>query len=52
MLIANETVAEKFFWLSAPFIYRIHEKPDYEKVQELNRFLANFGLRIKVNKEN
>ena len=52
MLIANETIAEKFFWLSAPFIYRVHEKPDYEKVQELNRFLANFGLRIKVNKEN
>jgi len=52
MLTANETVAEKFFWLDAPFIYRVHEKPDIEKVQELNRFLWNFGLNIKANKEN
>ena len=52
MLTANETIAEKFFWLDAPFIYRVHEKPDYEKVQELNKFLFNFGLKIKANKEN
>ena len=52
MLTANETIAEKFFWLDAPFIYRVHEKPDYEKVQELNKFLFNFGLRIKANKDN
>lgn len=52
MLIANETVAEKFFWLDAPFIYRVHEIPDYEKVQELNKFLFNFGLKIKANKDN
>ena len=52
MLIANETIAEKFFWLDAPFIYRVHEKPDNEKVQELNKFLFNFGLKIKANKEN
>lgn len=52
MLTANETVAEKFFWLDAPFIYRVHEEPDLEKVQELNKFLYNFGLKIKVNKDN
>jgi len=52
MLTANETVAEKFFWLDAPFIYRVHEKPDIEKVQELNRLLWNFGLNIKANKDN
>ena len=52
MLIANETVAERFFWLEAPFIYRVHEKPDMEKVDELNKFLFNMGLRIKGNKEN
>ena len=52
MLTANETIAEKFFWLDAPFIYRVHEKPDYEKVQELNKFLFNFGLRIKASKDN
>ena len=34
MLTANETIAEKFFWLEAPFIYRVHEDPDYDKIQE------------------
>ena len=52
MLTANETIAERFFWLNAPFIYRVHEEPDYEKVQELNKFLFNFGLKIKANKDN
>ncbi len=52
MLTANETVAEKFFWLDAPFIYRVHEEPDLDKVQELNKFLFNFGLKIKANKDN
>ena len=52
MLTANETIAEKFYWLQAPFIYRVHEKPDIEKIQELNKFLFNFGLKIKANKDN
>lgn len=52
MLTANETIAEKFYWLNAPFIYRVHEEPDLEKVQELNKFLFNFGLKIKANKDN
>ena len=52
MLTANEAVAEKFFWLEAPFIYRVHEAPDEEKVKELNSFLYNFGYKIKGNKEN
>ena len=52
MLSANETIAEKFYWLQAPFIYRVHEKPDIEKIQELNKFLINFGLKIKANKDN
>ena len=51
MLTANETVAEKFFWLEAPFIYRVHESPDIEKVTELNKFLFNLGYRVKCNKE-
>lgn len=52
MLIANETVAEKFYWLEAPFIYRVHEVPDMEKIEELNKFLYNFGYKIKGNKDN
>ena len=51
MLTANETVAEKFFWLEAPFIYRVHEAPDMEKVDELNKFLYNLGYRIKTSKD-
>lgn len=51
MLTANETVAEKFFWLESPFIYRVHESPDMEKVTELNKFLFNLGYRVKCNKE-
>ena len=47
MLTANETVAERFYWLEAPFIYRVHEKPDSDKVKELNKYLFNFGYRIK-----
>jgi len=39
MLAANETIAEKFYWLKAPFIYRVHEEPDIEKVNELNKLL-------------
>lgn len=51
MLTANETVAEKFFWLEVPFIYRVHEEPDIEKVKELNKFLYNFKYKIKVKKD-
>lgn len=51
MLTANEIVAEKFYWLGAPFIYRVHEEPDTEKVNALNKFLFNFGYKIKSNKE-
>jgi len=52
MLTANEAVAEKFFWLEAPFIYRVHEVPEMDKINELNKFLFNFGYKIKGNKDN
>ena len=52
MLIANEVVAEKFFWLEAPFIYRVHEPPATDKIDELNKFLFNLGYKVKYNKEN
>ena len=51
MLIANETVAEKFYWLQAPFIYRNHEAPDLDKIKDLNKILFNFGYKIKISKE-
>lgn len=51
MLLANETIAERFYWLEAPFIYRVHEVPDMDKIEELNKFLYNFGYKIKATKE-
>ena len=49
MLIANETIAEKFYWLEFPFIYRVHEEPDIDKVKELNSFLWNLGYKIQIH---
>ena len=51
MLSANESIAEKFYWIEAPFIYRVHEDPDLDKIKDLNKFLFNFGLKIKVVNE-
>lgn len=47
MLAANETVAEHFYWLRVPFIYRTHENPDMEKLLHFVQFAANFGYTIK-----
>ena len=47
MVIANETVAEKFFWEEIPAIYRVHEDPDKAKVQALNETLIKFGYSLK-----
>ena len=52
MLVANETVAEHFFWLNYPFVYRIHEKPDPEKIMDLKTYLMNFGIRLKGSADN
>ena len=51
MLIANETVAQHFYWLEMPFVYRTHDFPDPEKIQKLASFIYNFGYHMKVNKE-
>lgn len=47
MLIANETIAEYFYWQEVPFLYRTHESPDEEKIQKLSAFISNFGYGIK-----
>ena len=51
MLTANEEIAQNFEDLKAPFIYRVHEIPDLEKVEELNKFLFDFGYKIKIEKD-
>ncbi|HEY8364471.1 MAG TPA: ribonuclease R [Haloplasmataceae bacterium] len=51
MLCANETVAEHFHWLNYPFIYRVHEDPDPEKIKRFYRLCNALGYKIK-GKEN
>jgi ribonuclease R len=47
MLICNETIAQHVFWRNIPFMYRIHEDPDVEKILEFNEFIHNFGYHLK-----
>jgi len=47
MLAANETVAEHFHWLKVPFLYRVHEEPDGEKLQHFMEFITNFGYVVR-----
>lgn len=47
MLICNETVAEHYHWSNTPFVYRIHEEPNSEKIEAFNKFIHNFGYHLK-----
>jgi ribonuclease R len=49
MLVCNETVAEHYYWLNMPFVYRVHEDPDEEKMYEFSKFIHNFGYSLKGN---
>ena len=51
MLMANETVAEEYFWRDVPFLYRTHDTPDEEKIRQLSTFINNFGYHIHVRNE-
>lgn len=48
MLLANETVAEDYFWQEIPFVYRTHETPDEEKIRTLATFINNFGYSMHI----
>ena len=48
MLLANETVAEDYFWQELPFVYRTHEAPDEEKIRALATFINNFGYSMHI----
>ncbi len=51
MLIANETVAEHFYFLDMPFVYRVHEKPESDKINKLASFIRGFGYGLKMKGE-
>ncbi len=50
MVAANETVAEHYYWLEVPFLYRVHEEPDADDITALNDFLGAFGYYIKKSR--
>lgn len=49
MLLANETVAKEYAIKKIPFVYRVHEKPDSEKMAEFKQFISGFGIKLKSN---
>ena len=52
MLACNETVAEHYYWMNIPFVYRIHEDPDEEKMFEFGTLVHNLGYTLKgINNE-
>lgn len=51
MLLANETVAENFYWLDIPFLYRNHESPEQEKIRKLAILMRNMGFSMKTGRE-
>lgn len=48
MLAANQTVAEDYFWQEMPFVFRVHEEPESEKILQLGIFVNNFGYILKT----
>ena len=52
MLMANETIAEDYFWQDIPFEYRVHGAPNPEKVERLSEIIKNFGYYFKASGEN
>lgn len=51
MLMANETIAEYYFWQQIPFVYRNHEKPDSDRMKQLSLFITNSGYHVKMSKD-
>ena len=47
MLLCNETIAQHIFWQEIPFMYRVHEDPDIEKMLDFNELIQNFGYKLK-----
>lgn len=51
MITANELVAEYLFYLSLPCVYRVHDKPEYEKTQSFKNFLKVLGINVKWRRD-
>ena len=51
MLVCNETIAEHMYWTNLPFVYRIHEDPDEEKLEKFKEFVYNLGCVVRWGQE-
>lgn len=51
MLVCNETVSEYMYWTNVPFVYRVHEEPDTEKLNHFYEFIHNLGYTVRFTKE-
>lgn len=51
MLVCNETIAEHMFWTNTPFVYRVHEDPDEEKLEKFKEFVYNLGYIVRWGQE-
>lgn len=51
MLLCNETIAEHMFWANVPFVYRVHEDPDEDKLNHFNEFVHNLGYSVRWGSE-
>lgn len=51
MLLANETVAEHLYWLTAPCIYRVHEEPPFEGINNFNTIAEPYGLKLRLDSD-
>ena len=51
MILANVTVAEYMYYLEKPFIYRIHQSPSPERLENFYMFLSGLGVKFKRKKD-
>lgn len=51
MLACNETIAEYMYWTNLPFVYRVHENPDEEKLAKFREFIYNLGYTMKWSQD-
>ncbi|WP_423364082.1 ribonuclease R [Mycoplasma sp. P36-A1] len=48
MIIANETVASAIYHMELPFIYRVHEEPNPDKISNFLNYASVFDVKLKL----
>ena len=49
MICANECVASHIYYMTLPFIYRVHEYPKEEKIRDFLSYLQTLGITVRAN---